>query len=162
MAAKSLESANRVWQKAFGFMGNVGSLGSRGESVRAMKRLQDYLAKQGGNPQLQFVTFTDVTGDQATALTTGGATLYAIYLRKRNTATDAFFKWADHGTTCGGANGANMQGCVPLLVGKDEVVLTFTPGHILATGLTVAAETTAAGGTDTTSGDGPDGFAIIG
>lgn len=159
MAAKSLESSNRVFQKAFGYLQ---AIGAREESFKSLRALKQYLATYAGNPQLQFVTFSDVTTDQATALTTGGATLYYVFVKKQNTATDAFFKWADHGSTAGGANGANMQATLPLLVGKDEIDIMLTPGLILATGLTVASETTAAGGADTTSGDGPNGFAIIG
>lgn len=159
MAAKSLESSNKTWQRV---RIALDALGANEASKRAFRELKQYLSTFAGNPQLQFLSFSDVTTDQPTALTTGGATLYGIFLKKQNTATDAFFKAADHGTTAGGANGANMQLCVPLLVGKDEVAITYLPGQVLATGLTVASETTAAGGSDTSSGDGPNGFAIVG
>lgn len=160
MAAKSLEGANQVWERVSNFM--LTKDGSPVSSAAFLRQLKHWLSTQKGNPKLQLLTFTDVTADQATALTTGGATLYAIFVKKQNTATDSFFKWNDHGTTAGGGNGATMQGTLPLLVGNDEVSVIFQPGLILATGFTVAAETTAAGGADTVTGDGPNGFAIIG
>jgi hypothetical protein len=160
MAAKSLEGANLVWQRVQEFM--LTKDGSPVQRAAFLRSLKAWLAGQKGNVKLQYLTFTDVTTDQATALTTGGATLYALFVKKQNTATDAFFKWNDHGTTSGGASGATFQGCLPLLVGNDEVAVIFQPGLILATGLTVSSETTAAGGTDSTAGDGPNGFAIVG
>lgn len=157
MAAKSTEASNKTWQRV-----RIALAGANEASQKQFKALKEYLATQGKNPDLQFVPFSNVTTDQATVVTTGGCTIYGVFVKKQNTATDAYFKWADHGTVAGGANGANMQATLPLLVGNDEIALAFLPGLIMATGITVAAETTAAGGSDTTTGDGPNGFFLVG
>lgn len=155
MAAKSLEGSNQVWNR-------VKQVSMSVEATLFFKAVKTWLSTQKGNPKLQFVPFSDVTVDQVTAINSGGGTLYAAYAKKQNTATDAFLKINDSATVSGGAAGINTTVLLPLLVGGDEVMSAFYPGAIFATGFVVAAETTAAGGTDTTAGDGPNGFLIIG
>jgi hypothetical protein len=161
--AKSLEGANLVWQRVNEFLltNNISPV----SSAAFLRSLKQWLATQKGNPKLQYLSFSDVhAADVATVpeLSTGGATLYALFIRKQNTATDSWFKINDSATVAGGASGANMTVTLPLLVGNDEVACIFTPGLVLATGIRVAAETTAAGGAATSTGDGPNGFAIVG
>lgn len=160
--AKALEGANLVWQRVNEFL--LTKNGSPVERAAFLRSLKQWLATQKGNPKLQYVSFTDVTTDAVTTpeVSTGGCTIYALFAKKQNTATDAYFKVNDHATTAGGGSGANMKICLPLLVGNDEIAVIFQPGLIFATGIAVASETTAAGGADTTSGDGPNGFFIIG
>jgi len=157
MAAKVLENPNRVWQRV-----NILTAGARQETRQAIQALKTYLATQGGNPPLQLLTFPSVTTQLPTALTAGGGILYGVFAKKANTATAAFLKGNDSATLAGGAAGINARFTLPLLVANSEVFLTFTPGLVLVTGLTVAAETTAAGGANTVVGDAPSGFAIIG
>lgn len=157
MAAKVLEGANQVWERV-----NIALQGASPEVQGLFKALKLWLATQKGNPRLQYLPFTDVTVDQATALTAGGGTLYAIYAKKGNTATDAYFKVNDSATLAGGAAGINFTNVFPLLNAREEVAAFFQPGQAIATGLTVASETTGVGGTDSTAGDGPSGFMIVG
>jgi len=161
--AKALEGANLVWQRVNEFLYTQD--GSPVQRAAFLRSLKQWLATQKGNPKLQYLSFSDVANvDVATVpeLSTGGCTVYAIFAKKQNTATDAYFKVNDSATAAGGASGANVKVTVPLLVGKDEVALIFQPGLIFATGVRVASETTAAGGTPTTTGDGPNGFLIVG
>ncbi len=160
--AKSLEGANLVWQRVNEFL--LTKNGSPIQRAAFLRSLKLWLATQKGNPKLQYLSFTDVTTDAVTTpeLSTGGCTIYALYAKKQNTATDAYFKVNDSATTAGGANGANVKITLPLLVGNDEIAVIFQPGLVFATGIAVASETTAAGGSDTTSGDGPNGFFIVG
>lgn len=160
--AKSLEGANLVWQRVAEFMFTKD--GSPVQRAAFLRSLKQWLATQKGNPKLQYVTFTDVTTDAQVVpeVSTGGANIYAIFAKKQNTGTDAYFKVNDSATVSGGANGANVKVTLPLLVGNDEVAVIFQPALIFATGVIVASETTAAGGTDTTTGDGPNGFIILG
>lgn len=161
--AKALEGANLVWQRVNEMMATVN--GSPVQKAAFLRSLKSWLATQKGNPKLQYASFSNVAAaDVATVpeISTGGCTLYAVYAKKQNTATDAYFKVNDSATVCGGASGANMKICVPLLVGNDEVAAIFQPGLVMATGIRVSSETTAAGGTATTSGDGPNGFVIVG
>ncbi len=157
MAAKVLEGANQVWNRV-----NIALANASPEAQLQFKALKLWLATQKGNPRLQFLTFSDVTTDAPTAVISGGCTLYAVYAKKQNTATDAFLKLNDSATLAGGAAGINTTNLIPLLVGNDEAMSFYQPGQIFATGITVASETTAAGGADTVTGDGPNGFLIIG
>lgn len=157
MAAKVLEGANQVWERV-----NIALVGASPEVQGLFKALKLWLATQKGNPRLQFLPFTDVTVAQPTAVISGGGTLYAVYAKKGNTATDAYFKVNDSATVAGGAAGIGFTDAFALLNAKDEAVGFFQPGRLFATGLTVASDTTAVGGTSSTAGDGPSGFAIIG
>ena len=160
--AKSLEGANLVWQRVVNAVNTLSS--SPIEKSAMLRELKKWLSTQKGNPKLQFCSFSDVTTDAQVVpeVSASGATIYACYAKKQNTATDAYFKFNDSATVAGGGSGANVKVTVPLLVGNDEVLLIFQPGLIFATGIIVASETTAAGGSDTTTGDGPNGFFIIG
>lgn len=165
MAAKSLEGANLVWQRVEEFMRLQQSASSPTSPISraaVLRELKRWLATQKGNPKLQYLSFSNVTSAVNAGVTTGGATLYALFVKKQNTGTDAFFRFNDTNATVGGANGANQIGIIPLLEAGDEVLQIFTPGLVLATGLGVESATTAAGGADSSSGDGPNGFAIIG
>lgn len=164
MAAKVLEGANLVWQRVNEFMSlQVGTVPTSPVTRAAFLRsLKQWLATQKGNPKLQYASFTNVTAAVNVGITTGGATLYALFLKKQNTATAAYPRINDTNATVGGASGANMIAQLPLLVAGDEIALIFQPGLVLATGLGIESATTAAGGADSTSGDGPNGFAIFG
>jgi hypothetical protein len=161
MAAKVLENALKVWQRISITGGGGTTTGFSPGTRKLMKALKEWLSTQKSNPNLQFISFTDVTTDSA-LITTGGELVYAIVLKKQATATDAYFKANNSATTAGGASGAAMQICIPLLDSGDEAILIYPNGLNLSTGMTIAAETTGAGGTDTTTGDGPNGFMLIG
>lgn len=161
--AKSLEGANLVWQRVNEFMSTSDS--SPVQKAAFLRSLKSWLATQKGNPKLQYLSFSNVdTHDVATVpeLSASGCTMFALFAKKQATDTDAYFKVNDSATVCGGANGANMKITIPLLASKDEVAMIFQPGYIFATGIRVASETTAAGGSDTATGDGPNGFIIVG
>lgn len=164
--AKSLEGANLVWQRVNELMfTNNSSPVSRAAFLRSLK---SWLATQKGNPKLQYLSFSAVSAhDTKTTpeLSTGGATLYALYAIVKKGGTDAIsaFKWNDSASACGGANGANMIGGAKFANDKDEFSAIYQPGYPLATGLIVAAETTMAGGTDSSTTHGTyNGFAIVG
>lgn len=165
MPAKVLEGANLTWQRVDEYMRLQQSLtqptSPLGRAV-ILRELKRWLATFKGNPKLQFLSFSNVTAQVNAGVSSGGCTLYALFVKKQATATAAYFRYNDTNATVGGANGANQIGIVPLLVSGDEVLQIFTPGLVLATGLGVESATSAAGGADSTSGDGPNGFAIVG
>lgn len=156
--ALSLENQNLVWQKvrvAFD------ALDATKQSRESFKALKERIATLGGTTrQLQFVAMADITGD--TIIADVPCKLYGVFLKKQATATDAFFKMNDSTTTCGAANGASATDSVALVDSGDQVSLVFPKGRAQANGLTVASQTNLAGNTDSTSGDGPNGFIIIG
>lgn len=160
--SKSLEGSQLVWQRVNNFFRTKDA--SPLQTQAFLRELKRWLSTQKGNPRLQYVSFSNVTTSAVTVpeVSQNGCTLYAIYAKKQNTATAAYFKINDHATTAGGANGANVKFTLPLLVGNDEIGLVFQPGVVFSTGIAVASETTAAGGANSTSGDGPNGFIILG
>lgn len=164
MAAKSLEGANLVWQRVQELMFTLDS--SPVERAGFLRSLKNWLATQKGNPKLQYVSFSGVSAhDTTTTLTTGGATLYALYAKVKTGSSDAVsvFKLNDSGTTAGGASGANAKFAFAFANDKDEVAMIFQPGYPLATGIAVAQETTFAGGSDSSTTHGTStGFAIVG
>lgn len=155
--ALSTENANLVWQKVDIALA---SLGANSEVVQAFKALKAYLSQIKRNPDLQFVAISNLTGD--TAIADAACTLYGIFVKKQATATAAYFKANDSATTAGGANGAAMTDTIELNAASQQAHLVVPAGRAMASGIAVASETTGAGGTDTTSGDGPNGFVILG
>ena len=108
--------------------------------------------------QFEFRPFSNLTGD--TAVADAACKLYFVYLFKQDTATDAYFKIADHATVAAGDDHVDE---VRLTVGKDEAILVFWDGQAMATGVTLVSSTAGDDGTtDSTSGDGPHGFVILG
>jgi len=106
---------------------------------------------------LEFKAFGDLTGDSVIANV--ACKVYAIYLKKQATGTDAYFKAVNHATV---AAGTTFEICVGLPGSGDEVLLCFPKGIAFGTGVTLVSSTTDVGGSDTSTGDGPDGFFVIG
>jgi hypothetical protein len=152
--ALSLENANLVWQRAQTALDSLGANKANREAFRVLKA---YLAQEKRNPTLQFVAFADLTGD--TVIADVATQVYGIFAKKRATATDAFFKAVDHATT---AAGTTFYLCLELAEASEQVALIFPSGLPQASGTTIVSSTTDTGATDSTSGDGPDGFFIIG
>lgn len=155
--ALSLENPNLVWQKA---KIALESLGASEEAKAAFKALKHRLATVGGNVNLQFVAISNLTADAVIADV--ACTLYGAYFKKQATATAAYAKLNDSATTAGGANGADQTTCIELNAASQEAFLIYKAGQAQGSGLSAASQTNPAGNTDSTSGDGPNGFAIIG
>lgn len=156
--AISVEDANKVWQKAQITLDSLGFSGDVRDQVRALKA---YLSQAKNNPQLEFIPIADLTADVVEA--DAACKLYAIVVKKQATATDAFlvaFNDATDDSTAGDA----MQ-CIGLITSGEEGAYFNGNGFDLAAGLVIGSYTALIGSngtTATTSGDGPDGFAIIG
>lgn len=123
----------------------------------ALKAFFRYMSEHQGNPDLEYVAFGDLTSD--TVIDGAAGKLYVVYAKKQGTATDAFLKWVDHATV---AAGTTFSGCVELNVANEFAFIIYPEGLAHSVGLTIVSSTTDVGGTDSTSGDGPDGFFIIG
>lgn len=115
------------------------------------------LNQDGIEVDMQLVPFGNLTGD--TVVADAACKVYAVYLKKQATATDAYFKMVNHATT---AAGTTFELALGLPGSGDECMLLFPKGIAYGTGITLVSSTTDAGGTDSTSGDGPDGFVLIG
>ncbi len=150
--ALSLENSNLVWQKA-----KVGLAGASPFASDVFKALKNRLATVGGNVTLQFVAISDLGTDAVIA--DAACRVYGLYLKKGATATGAFVKAADHATSAG-TTASDLV--IELNEASKETFIVNPTGWSQGTGFTVGSDTTADGSTASTSGDGPNGFAIIG
>jgi len=154
--AVTYESAGRVRQKAREF--------SKSPAIFfSLKALFLYLATTKKNPDLAFLPFDSLVIDDAagSVLADAATIVYAVYAKKRNTATDSYLVLFDDATDdTGGATDARVS--IILQDGNDEVFLTYPNGLDMATGVVAKAYTDYDGTTDSTAGDAPDGFVIVG
>lgn len=163
MAAFSLEDAVKVRQKCY-------SAGLDPLVYSQLKAFFQWWSSHKGNAQLQFLPFASTAIDDATGvnLATGVGTLYAIYARKGSldqrtagTATDSYVVVFDDATDDAGA-GTDGRLVLPSLVASESTFYCSTSGIPLADGLVVKAYTDFDGTTDSTAGDAPNGFCIVG
>lgn len=110
---------------------------------------------------LQLIPISDLTED--TNPLDGAVKVYAVYVKKQATATDSYYKIFDDATD--DATTTDVRLALPLLVSGDEQIFLSKSGLDLAAGLVHGAYTAvtgANGATPSTSGDGPNGFVLVG
>jgi hypothetical protein len=110
---------------------------------------------------LQLLDIADLTG--FTNPLDGVVRVYAVYVKKQNTGTDAFFKIFDNATN--DATVADARVGIALLDANQEQILIFPDGLALAAGVVIGAYTAFIGAnatTASTAGDGPNGFMLVG
>lgn len=163
MAAFALESAGKVRLKAY-------ASGLDPLVYAQIKEFFKYWASHKSNADLQFIPFTGTSIDDSTGQQcgTGAGTLYAIYARKgtidqrtAGTATDAYVCVFDDATDDAGA-GTDGRLTLPSLVANESTFYCTTAGIPLVDGLVVKAYTDFDGTTDSTAGDAPNGWCIVG
>ncbi len=152
--ALSTENANLVWQKVEIAKQSLEVNRAVDMSLRGLKA---YLAQEKRNIDLQFVPISDLGAD--TAIADAACKIYAIVLKKGATSTGAFFKAADHATVSGTTASDLVQ---ELNASEQQVAFIYANGWAQGTGFAVGSDTTADGSTASTSGDGPNGFVILG
>lgn len=153
--ALSLQDGNLVWQKV-----KIALMNAHPAVQAQFKGLKEYLAQQVGNPQLQFVPFSEAQCDDAdgTGVVDAACKIYAVYVKKVSAATDNYFKIYDSATV--DTTAGEQIIAIPLL-GTEEVATQMHPlGLAMAAGVTVTQHTTSIGVTD--GSDGGDGFVLIG
>ncbi len=150
--ALSTQSIHLVKAKAAAFLRNCG-----GGIGLINKGFWMGLNQDGIQVNLELKPFGNLTGD--TVIADVACKVYAIYLKKQANGTDAYFKAVNHATV---AAGSTFELSLGLPNSGDEVLLLFPKGIAFSTGITIVSSTTDAGITDSTSGDGPGGFFIIG
>ena len=123
----------------------------------AIKGFKEWLLQQGGNPDLQFTPFDELSSTDVVLIASGGAgKLYLVVLVK-DTTTATFTKFTDHAS-------ASSDTAADIVVKNAEVgvqVICFPEGLALASGLVAQGNTTADGGTGSGS-DGCKGFVLVG
>lgn len=160
--AITLVSENLVWQTV-----RMATAGTSPSVQLQLKALKAYLATQGKNPDLAFLSIngttssSDGTATASQVLADAACRLYAIYLLKRGT-TACWFKGSDHATTAATDGTQVITLHDANAIAGNEILNTFVAGKSLASGLTVTENTTATGSTLTLLANRYDGFAIIG
>lgn len=161
--AISLESANKVRQKTY-------ALGLDPLAYASSKAFFQYWATHKGNADLQFLPFAGTSADDATGVVLADAacTVYFVYGRKgtldqrtAGTNTDSYLVIFDDATDDAGA-GTDGRLVLPFLNASDSVFWFGPQGIPCAAGVVAKAYTDFDGTTDSSAGDAPNGFVIIG
>lgn len=154
--ALSLQNSNKAFQKV-----NIALAQANPGIVSAFRGLKEWLCQQKGNPDLQFVPFTEAQADAAggTAVVDAACKLYGIYIKKENSATDNFFWAYDDATNDGTAADARVS--LPLLVANDQSCYINPAGLDMAAGVVVTQYVTDALGASDGS-NGGSGFLLVG
>lgn len=157
--AIALQDGVLVWQKVKNAL-----VGANPAHQNAFRVLREYLATQGGNPQLQFVPYSAelITTNAGYSPDVDAATLYGVYGKGRRTSgtTKAFFQlFAQADNT---ASTTLIIYGTRLAVTGQSFAATFPTGIAFETELTVACDTTVAGDTESSAADACDGFVLIG
>ena len=156
--ALSLQDGVQVWQKVKNAL-----IGANPAHQNAFRVLREYLATQGGNPQLQFIPYTaaQATANGGTDLVGAAATLYGWYGKgARTSGTTAAFE-AIHDAADNSATTTTVVTSKLNLTGQSFAVIEPT-GFALATGCTISSATAVGGATESSAANADNGFVIVG
>jgi hypothetical protein len=162
--ALTLESAPQIWQRVDQFLNNAKT---NPAIVAQFRALRNYLVQQGGNPQLQFIPFSEADIVQATGYSPIAVpcTVYGVFQVKTG-ATGIAGTTTDSWLTVGNAatNTVDTTKFIALMTSYagHQVAAFYPQGLIFGTDLTISGETSAQDGTESTAGDSGPGFVIIG
>ena len=141
--AYTLTEANIAWQRVTAALANANPC-----AQQCFAKLKSYLSQARGNKKLLFVPFTEANADAAggTAIVVGACTLYGVYTKKQNAATDNWFWIYDDATD--DTTAANGRIGLPQLIANEENFYISPHGLIMATGVLVTQYTGPLGTTD--------------
>ena len=148
-------------RRVFQALSKTGTAGGSPLAVAAFKELFKWFDSHKSNPVLQLVAISDLTADVVAADVP--CKLYGIYLKKQATGTDAFYNVFND--TTNDATEGDKRFTFGLITASEEQFAIFPNGFDLLAGMVHGSYTAAAGAagsTPTTSGDGPNGFVLIG
>lgn len=151
--ALSLENANKVRQKTRGITLNAGVF-------YALKALFLHLAANKGNPDLQFIPFTETQADVAggTVLADAACKVYFVYVKKENSATRNICFLYDDATNDTTAADARIG--LDLNAANEVAFACYPDGNAFGTGVVVTQYSDGVGATDGSNGG--SGFVIVG
>lgn len=161
--AISLESAGKVRQKLY-------SLGLDPLVYRQLQAFFQYWAIHKGNADLQYLPFlgTDIDDAGGKVLADAACTVHAVYGRKGTldgktdgTATDAYLVIFDDATDDAGA-GTDGRLVIPFMVADEQHLWISGSGIVCATGVVAKSYTDFDGTIDSSAGDAPNGWVLIG
>lgn len=155
-AALTVEAPVKTWQRADVYMGSATPC-----AQALFRAFKSWMMQQAVPIELQLIAISDLTADVNPL--DGVLRVYGIYLKKQATATDAFFNIFDDASDDATAGDAKLS--LPLFESGKETMAFFPDGIPLGTGLVIGAYTAligSNGSTPTTTGDGPNGFLLVG
>jgi hypothetical protein len=155
----SLEDSNLVWQKT---KIALESLGADPVARAAFKALREKLAGVGGNPTLQFVpiTSTDVDDANGKVLADAPCTVWGVFAKKANTATDVYLAILNDDTDDASPI-TDVRAVIGLPEAAETAFLIYPQGLSMSVGVVGKAYTEFDGTTDSTDTDCPNGFMLI-
>jgi hypothetical protein len=156
--ALTVQSGVQVWQKVKNAL-----VGANPAHQNAFRVLREYMATQGGNPDLQFIPYTaaQATTNLGTSLVGGACTLYGWYGKgARTTGTTAAFE-ALHDASDNSATTTTVVTSKLNLTGQSFAVVEPT-GFIIATDVVVSSATAVGGATESSAANSSNGFIIVG
>lgn len=159
--ALSLQDGVQVWQK----VKNALTVGNANPGIQnAFRVLREYLATQGGNPQLQFIPYTaaGITTNGGFAATDAACTVYGVYGKGARTTgtTQAFFQLFNQADNT--ASTTLILYLTQLAAAGQSFGAVFPTGIAFSTSVTVASDTTVAGATESAAADACNGFVLVG
>lgn len=156
--ALSLQDGVSVWQKVKNAL-----VGANPATQNAFRVLREYLATQGGNPQLQFIPYTaaQVTTDTGFQAADVACTVYGVYgVGARTTGTTAAF-FALHAAATNGATTTTIF-TQRFKAVSQSFGAVFPLGLACETALTPSCATAVGGATESAAADACNGFVLIG
>lgn len=152
-------NANLNWQQV---KIALDALGANGFSQDAFRALKAYLGQVKGNPNLQFLAFTEADCDAGggTVLLTGACRVYGVFIKKEAEGTDNIFFLYDDATNDGTAADAVVG--LSVLESAQEAVAIYPTGLPMATGVLVTQYLSSSGLGAGDGSNGGNGFVLIG
>lgn len=150
----------QVWQKV-----KQALVGANPASQNAFRVLREYMATQGGNPQLQFVPYTKAQSivNLGTSLVGGACTLYGWYATTTRAAAGVAAFTALHDAADNSATTTTIDTAkIDAVTTVQEFAVVHPRGRAIATDVVISSATAVGGATESALADGNVGFVIVG
>jgi hypothetical protein len=139
--------------------------GANPANQNAFRVLREYLATQGGNPQLQFIPYTSAQSmvNLGTSLVGGACTLYGWYATTKRAAAGVAAFTALHDAADNSATTTTIDTAKVDAVTTSQAFAIIHPlGRAIATDVVISSATAVGGATESAAADGNQGFIIVG
>lgn len=158
--ALSTQDGVLVWQKVKNAL-----IGANPAAQNSFRVLREYLATQGGNPQLQFIPYTKAQSivNLGTSLVGGACTLYGWYASTTRTAAGTAAFTALHDASDNSASTTTIDTLkVDAVTTAQEYAVIHPRGRAIATDVVISSATAVGGATESALADGNQGFILVG
>ena len=151
-----LENSQLVWKKVKNALANANPA-----HQAAFKGLKEYLSTQGRNPDLQFISYSEVSTLTDLDVTAAASKVYGWYGKAARTSGTTSSFVTLHAAATNDATTTSIASNRIKAAGQTFANVWPT-GLACETGLAISSATTVAGATASTTPDGADGFVIVG